>query len=308
MKRNLFKLSLVLFAMSLAFVFANVAHAEEITEPDDFVEETASIIGQTYTYVEDKNYTFTILDETQVKVVAVDKIDETQSVTIIMQYTYIDGILTISMLDEIIGEFIVEGDNTLRMYAPPKVDEPVDIPVDEPVDVPTVETPTETPTNEEVTFRDMVNDFLDKWLGFILATFGGAGGTAIVMLIAKKILTKITEEVRKSAETNKESNEIVSKANELLDNGLQTITSRVEDFKVAVSKKIEEFEAKYAVHFEKTMERIKECVDDIEELECNDEKFKELIALLVSSSPQLASNGYATKILELLNERSDSNE
>ena len=97
--------------------------AEEISE-EPAVEETTSIIGQTYTYVEDKNYTFTILDETQVEVVATDKDDETQSVTIVMQYTYIDDILTISMLDEVIGEFVIEENNTLSMYAPPKVEEP----------------------------------------------------------------------------------------------------------------------------------------------------------------------------------------
>lgn len=100
-----------------------VANAEELPE-EPVVEETTSIIGQIYTYVEDKNYTFTILDETQVEVIATDKTDETQSVTTIMQYTYIDNILTISMLDEVIGEFVIEGNNTLSMYAPPKVEEP----------------------------------------------------------------------------------------------------------------------------------------------------------------------------------------
>lgn len=123
--RKIIKFLCVLLCVSIvSYLVSTVAHAEELPE-EPVVEETTSIIGQTYTYVEDKNYTFTILDETQVEVIATDKIDETQSVTIIMQYTYVDNILTISMLDEVIGEFVIEGNNTLSMYAPPKVDEPV---------------------------------------------------------------------------------------------------------------------------------------------------------------------------------------
>ena len=112
-------LSCLALICSLTLVNVN---AEELPE-EPIVEENGSIIGQTYTYVEDKNYTFTILDETQVEVIATDKIDETQSITVIMQYTYIDGILTISMLDEVIGEFVIEENNTLSIYAPPKVEE-----------------------------------------------------------------------------------------------------------------------------------------------------------------------------------------
>lgn len=119
------KLLCVLLCITVASCLTlTVANAEELPE-EPVVEETTSIIGQTYTYVEDKNYTFTILDETQVEVIATDKIDETQSITIIMQYTYIDNVLTISMLDEVIGEFVIEENNTLSMYAPPKVEEPV---------------------------------------------------------------------------------------------------------------------------------------------------------------------------------------
>lgn len=115
-------LCVCLCIMIVSCLTLSIANAEELPE-EPTVEETTSIIGQTYTYVEDKNYTFTILDETQVEVVATDKIDKEQSVTIIMQYTYIDDILTVSMLEEIIGEFVIEENNTLSMYAPPKVEE-----------------------------------------------------------------------------------------------------------------------------------------------------------------------------------------
>jgi gas vesicle protein len=168
--------------------------------------------------------------------------------------------------------------------------EETDVEQDEIVDSVPENVPVDEPTEEPVDFRTMLKDFLDKWLSIILATFGGAGGTAVAMLIAKKILNKMIE-------TNKESNAVVNETKEVIDKKL-----------TAIVKHIEEFEDKYSKLFEETMKRIKHCVDDIEELECNDEKFKELIALLVSSTPQLASNGYATKILELLNERSDSNE
>ena len=75
-----------------------------------------------------------------------------------------------------------------------------------------------------------------------------------------------------------------------------------------INKRIEEFEKKYASNFDETAEKIVNCISEIDVLKTDNTKFKELIALLVSSNPQLASNGYATKILELLNEGSESHE
>lgn len=159
------------------------------------------------------------------------------------------------------------------------------------------ETLPEETGEEEVSVRDMIKDFLNEWLIVILATLGGAGGTGVAMALAKKLLQKIIEKINESSNANKESKESLDKAQKVVTLGLEAIT-----------EKIEQFEKKYANNFDETMDKIVKCIDEIGILKTDNAKFKELVALLVTSNPQFASNGYATKILELLNEGSESNE
>lgn len=157
---------------------------------------------------------------------------------------------------------------------------------------------------EEVSARDMINDFLNKWLTVILATLGGAGGTGVALLIAKKILEAITKKISESAEANKQSKETLDEGQKLLVKAQEAMVLGLE----AITEKIEDFEKKYATNFDQTMDKIINCIDEIDSLRTDNAKFKELVALLVTSNPQLASNGYATKILELLNEGSETHE
>lgn len=150
---------------------------------------------------------------------------------------------------------------------------------------------------EEVDTREMIKAFIDEWCMLILAAVGGAGGTTVVLAIGKKVLQKIIESLNKTAEANKEGNDTLAKTTEVVTEGLGEIVN-----------KIEIFEDKYSSNFEATNERIRACIDEIEELKHSNAQFKELIALLVASNPQLASNGFATKILEVLDEGSETNE
>lgn len=159
------------------------------------------------------------------------------------------------------------------------------------------ETITEEVVEEQKSVRDMIKDFINEWLIVILATLGGAGGTSVALGIAKGLLKKITDKVEESANNNKESNKTLSDTQKVVANGLECLT-----------EKIEEFENKYSDNFTETSEKIIKCIDEINYLKAENEKFKKLSALLVSSNSQLASNGYATKILELLDEGSVNNE
>jgi gas vesicle protein len=190
------------------------------------------------------------------------------------------------------GEEIVENEPT-EDVATEEVPTVEDIPTEEPV----VDEPVDDNVTEEVSFRDMIKDFIDKWLMAILATFGGGAGTAVALYIAKSFLKSLREEVKASAENNKESNATLAKAQETIADGLDNITNRIEKFEKTYSNKIEG-----------TLDTVNECIGEIGALRTDNAKFKELIALLVTSTPQLASNGYATKILELLNEGSETNE
>lgn len=175
------------------------------------------------------------------------------------------------------------------------VDEPtVDEPVIEEIEP---EEPVVEENNEEVSVGEMIESFLNEWLIVILATLGGAGGTGIALALAKKLLQKIINKINESTNANKESKESLDKVQKVVTLGLEAITER-----------IEEFEKKYASNFDETAEKIVNCISEIDVLKTDNTKFKELVALLVSSNPQLASNGYATKILELLNEGSEAHE
>lgn len=159
------------------------------------------------------------------------------------------------------------------------------------------EEPVVEENNEEISFSEMIENFLNEWLIVILATLGGGAGTGIALALAKKLLQKIIDRINESTNANKESKESLDKVQKVVTLGLEAIT-----------EKIEEFEKKYASNFDETAEKIVNCISEIDVLKTDNTKFKELIALLVSSNPQLASNGYATKILELLNEGSEAHE
>lgn len=157
---------------------------------------------------------------------------------------------------------------------------------------------------QEEDFSEMIKGFINNLLPTILAILGGASGTGIVVgigsMVFKKMIKKMEESIEQSekcADSTKESSELLKEAQVIFVEGLK-----------AIADKVEESEVKNRAVMEESFMKIDECIGEIGILKSDNAKFKELIALLVSSNPQLASNGYATKILELLNERSESNE
>jgi hypothetical protein len=163
-------------------------------------------------------------------------------------------------------------------------------------------------TVEDVTTREMIKEFIDEWLIVILATVGGFAGTVGATTLKKKVIEKATEVLDRSTNTNAESNGKLQEATNMLSNGLKSINSKIEEFENKCLSIIEAYEKKNDTNICETMNAIINCITEIDFLRDEDSKFKELVALLVASNPQLASNGYATKILELLNEGSESNE
>lgn len=169
---------------------------------------------------------------------------------------------------------------------------------------PEIEVLPETEVEDNPSFREMFDDFANKWLVVILATFGGAFGSGLAMSIARKVLQKIIESLKKSTEINESGNETLKGVHNTVVNGLE-----------AIDNKLGEFEEKYATNFDETSKKIVDCIDEIDVLKDKidflkgeNKTFKELIALLVSSDTKLSSNGYATKILDLLDEGSESDE
>lgn len=179
------------------------------------------------------------------------------------------------------------------------VEEPeIETPTEEIVEEPEQKVPSDEPVvEEEITASEMIKNFINEWLIAIFATMGGVTGSALIILIGKGVISKMIESLEKSLQANTDGNENLKEAKAVVIEGLKQIESSVDKFEV----KMEDIIAN-------TSENINNCVKEINYLKDENVKFKELIALLVTSNPQLASNGYATKILELLNEGSESNE
>lgn len=160
--------------------------------------------------------------------------------------------------------------------------------------------PTEIPTEpndevvDEITFNEQVQDFLNTWFTPLVSSIAGILGSSVGILILKSIIKalsiKIEEQAKKSNENNeeadkklKETEEKLRKAEEKLQKSQQELQNYISEFKVLVNNQ--------------------------KEILSQDEKFKELIAIMFATTPELMNNGMASKVLELLNEKEvDANE
>lgn len=164
------------------------------------------------------------------------------------------------------------------------------------------ELPTEEPENndeeeivDEVTFSDQVKDFLDSWGTPIISAIAGVTGSSIVVFICKflvtKLLEKIEEERKKSKESNNEANDKLVETEKKLAKAQERL------------EKAEETLEKAQDNFKKQAEQFKQIIESQKEILNQDEKFKELIAIMFATTPELMNNGISSKILELLNEK-----
>lgn len=133
---------------------------------------------------------------------------------------------------------------------------------------------------QEVEEKSKFDTFLDEWaIPTISALFGflGAGGG---YLILKKIVDRLAKQVEESNNLSKEERDNLQKQYE-------EAKTLLEETHNALKKEQKEFET-----------IIKDLVNNNE----NVSKLRELVALLVASDTKLRENGYAKKILNLLNE------
>ena len=152
--------------------------------------------------------------------------------------------------------------------------------------------PTQEPTIEEVvdeiTFNDQVKDFINKWGTPIISAIAGITGSSITIFICKvivsKMLEKLEEERKKSKNNNDEANaKLIETENKLA--------------------KAKEFLEEAENQFQTQTENFKEIVANQKEILNQDQKFKELIAIMFATTPELMNNCMASKVLELLNEK-----
>ena len=180
--------------------------------------------------------------------------------------------------------------------------EGVEIPEETPEEQP------ETPVEEEPTIEDMFNDFINKWASAIFGALGGASGMAVVIFISKKAIQKLIDKVMNNADASeKEKKEAVEKleaSRKVLENAEKSLTVKVEE--VIENAKLASAEAKELV--DKVVGSSEETLAKFNKLQNELNQFKQLIGVLISTTPEFASNGIATKILELLNEGVNSNE
>lgn len=157
--------------------------------------------------------------------------------------------------------------------------------VEEPTQEPTIE---EIVEDNEITFNDQVKEFLDKWGTPIISAIAGVTGSSITVFICKfiisKLVEKIEEERKKSKENNKEANE-----------KLAATEKKLELAKIA----LEEAEKQLSTQAEKLVE----ILANQKEILSQDQKFKELIAIMFATTPELMNNGVASKVLDLLDEK-----
>lgn len=165
----------------------------------------------------------------------------------------------------------------------------------------------ETIVEEEISVEEMFNDFINKWASSIFGALGGAGGMAIVIFISKKYVQKLIDKVMNNAdvseEQKKEAVEKLEQCQKTLESAEKNLTEKVEE--VIENSKLASEEAKDLV--DKVVNSSEETLAKFNKLQSELNQFKQLIGVLISTTPEFASNGVATKILELLDEGADSN-
>lgn len=145
---------------------------------------------------------------------------------------------------------------------------------------------TESTEEETITITYQVHVFWEKFGNAIISGVSSVLGYAFIYLFTKKMQKKLQKKIEDSIDEHSEEGKKLSKAYE-------DATTMAE---LAKQELLEE---------KKLLET---CMKQNEVLRDNFEAMKKLMAYLVASNDNLSSNGYAQKILELLNEEGESSE
>lgn len=140
---------------------------------------------------------------------------------------------------------------------------------------------------EEVTVTMKLNNFLNKWLTPTVSGLLGVAGSLLGYFLYKRkyhvIENAITSGVLKTEKAREEANKELEKTKEVLEKTKAQLESQKEEYKEMVE------------HFKEELAELNLARTDLTQ-------FKTLVAYLVAGTPELAKNGYATKILKLLDE------
>lgn len=274
MKKIKITLLVLFIALSTTLCFTTKVSAEEdsssdTTTEDVVVENENLTVGAVYTYIEDeKTLTFTILNETQAECVISDG---EQSATAIMDYSYIDHILTFSMLGEEIGSFTIGENNVLSFY-----------------EVPTPDTDFEDIVDDEYQPSDL-QIWVEENLGWLVGIPTGTVLAVIadILVLANKNRKK-KEEIEETSNQNKRAKAVLDTTKELL-NDTKALAKKLETNVTDVLNLTEEKTALLLNGFENITKILASLENRLTQLE----DVQEMIAL---HSKELVANGTAEKI------------
>lgn len=140
---------------------------------------------------------------------------------------------------------------------------------------------------EQVTISMKLNEFLNKWLTPIVSGALGLAGSLLGYLLYKKrykvIMAVMSSGIKLTEEQRKQANSDLTMAKELYETAKADFEQKRKDY-------------------EKIIELAKDEIKELKAAKVETEDFKRLVAYLIASTPELAKNGYAEKILKLLDE------
>ena len=158
---------------------------------------------------------------------------------------------------------------------------------------------TEEVETEVVSYKDQLNDFLDKWSTPIFSIVGGTGSSALVIWLLFNLFKKKLEEHIKS--TNNEVTEAKTELNSAKDE-LLVVKNELNEVTSEQKEKLDEFVNDYNTLVESYKKTFDIQANEIDLLLSHLSVLKDLMCKLVASNPELASNGIATEIMKLCDE------
>lgn len=276
-KKKLLFLIPFIFAFVLAFI--PVAHAEENGET------------QTTEVFEKKSYTckdcedtilVTLVSETEVELYNT-KTEET------VKGVYMLNGTTLTITKQNISEafvFEIKEDNTLEAK--------------------TIE--------DKVSVFDRANDFVNTWFQPVLNAIFGSIGAGLIVFLARALIKKLTKQIENGINLNADERKKLTEDLQKMKDTLTEYQGKLQDNITEIKDILPQMKEEFTALIQSLKDENADLTQIVNTQMVNINKLKELVILLVASTPALANNGHSTKILQLLDvgkpveESGDSNE